>query len=536
VEEPSVDETISILRGLKEKYEVHHGVRFTDEALVQAAILSARYITDRYLPDKAIDLLDEAAANLRVQMDSSPQPIEELNSKIRQLEIERHALEKDQSAQDKLAELDTQLDQLRQEREKLIARFKEEKEIVESIKKIKEELEDAKYRLERATHTGNLEEAARLKYGIIPELEKKLNSLNEKLEQTEKSGRLLREVVTGEDIAQIVSQWTGIPVRKLTEKETEKLLHLEDELSKRVVGQDEALKTVADVVRAARAGLSDPRHPLGSFIFLGPTGVGKTELAKALAEALFDSENAIVRIDMSEYMERFSVSRLIGAPPGYVGYEEGGQLTEAIRKKPYAVVLFDEIEKAHPDVFNLLLQVLDEGRLTDSKGRTVNFKNTILIMTSNIGASLIMERLGRFEYDDEARKDEYKRVREELIGILRKTIPPEFLNRIDRIILFNPLTKEDIVKIAYLRFDELKARLKEQSIDAELTPDAAQKLAELGYDPLFGARPMKRAIDTYIAQNIAKLILKGKLKPNDKIIVYSSNGEFRFDIKPSGKP
>ncbi len=531
VEEPSVEETISILRGLKERYEVHHGVKFQDDALVAAAELSHRYITERFLPDKAIDLIDEAAANLRVEMDSAPHPITELDEQIKQLEIEKRALEKDKSAKKKVEELKQKIDELNDKRKQLVSHWEKEKGMLTKIHQLKEELERKKYRLETVTFQGNLEDAARLKYGEIPELEQKIQQKEQELVELQKDRKLLKEVVTAEDIASVVSEWTGIPVSRLTESETDKLLHLEDLLSSRVVGQTEAVSTISDVVRSARAGLTSPNRPLGSFIFLGPTGVGKTELAKTLAWALFDTEEAIVRIDMSEYMEKFAVSRLIGAPPGYVGYEEGGQLTEAIRRRPYAVILFDEIEKAHPEVFNILLQVLDEGRLTDSKGHTVNFRNTILIMTSNIGAPIIMERLGALSGRTDERAEEYQKLRDELFELLRRTLPPEFLNRIDATILFNPLTREDMKQIAYLRFEELKARLAEQDISATLTESAAELLAERGYDPVFGARPIRRALETYLVQPMARLILQKELKAGGHVTIKAENGKFEFDSR-----
>ena len=530
IEEPSVEDTISILRGLKEKYEVYHRVKFQDDALVAAVELSHRYITERYLPDKAIDLMDEAAANLRVEMDSSPKAIAQLDDEIRQLEIEKRALEKDKSAKAKLEGLKQKIKELKQERDRLVSHWEKEKIALVKIHQYKEELEQKKYELDKVSLSGELEQAAKLKYGVIPELESKIKEEETKLVELQQKLKLLKEEVTAEDIANVVSEWTGIPVSRLTEAESEKLLKLEEILSSRVVGQAKAIQIVSDVVRAARAGLASPDRPLGSFIFLGPTGVGKTELAKTLAWALFDTQEAIVRIDMSEYMEKFAVSRLIGSPPGYIGYEEGGQLTETIRRRPYAVVLFDEIEKAHPEVFNILLQVLDEGRLTDSKGHTANFRNTILIMTSNIGAPMITERLGKFSEDNVERAREYEKLRNELFELLRRTLPPEFLNRIDATILFNPLNREDMKQIAYLRFEELKKRLADQDISATLTEPAANLLAELGYDPVFGARPIRRAMETYLVQPIARLILRGELKAGGHLTIEAKDGKFEFEV------
>ncbi len=510
VEEPSVEDTIAILRGLKEKYEVHHGVRIKDSALVAAATLSHRYITDRFLPDKAIDLIDEAAAKLRIEIDSLPTEIDEIERRIMQLEIEREALKKesDPASQERLKKIEEELANLREESDALKARWKEEKAMIQRIRDIKEQIDKLRVEAEQLQRLGDLNKVAEILYGEIPKLEKELEEEQKKLEEFQKEGKsMLKEEVDAEDIAAIISKWTGIPVSKLMQGEREKLIHLEEELGKRVVGQEKAIIAVANAVRRARAGLQAPNRPIGSFIFLGPTGVGKTELAKALAEFLFDTEHAMIRIDMSEFMEKHSVARLIGAPPGYVGYEEGGYLTEAVRRKPYSVVLFDEIEKAHPDVFNILLQILDDGRLTDGKGRTVDFRNTIIIMTSNVGSSLIIESTNAAEM--EAR----------VMEALRAQFRPEFLNRVDDIIIFHALSKEHLAKIVEIQVGYLAARLKENGYDLEITDKAREWLAEVGYDPNYGARPLKRAIQRYIEDPLALEILEGVFKEGDKIIV-----------------
>ena len=510
VDEPSVEDTIAILRGLKEKYEVHHGVRIKDSALVAAATLSHRYITDRFLPDKAIDLIDEAAAKLRMEIDSLPTEIDEIERKIIQLEIEREALKKesDPASQERLKKIEEELANLKEESNSLKARWQEEKSLIQRIRDIKEQIDKLKIEAEQKQRLGDLNKVAEILYGEIPKLQKELEEAQKKLEEYQKDGRsMLKEEVDAEDIAAIISKWTGIPVSKLMQGEREKLIHLEEELSKRVVGQEKAITAVANAVRRARAGLQAPNRPIGSFIFLGPTGVGKTELAKALAEFLFDTEQAMIRIDMSEFMEKHSVARLIGAPPGYVGYEEGGYLTEAVRRKPYSVILFDEIEKAHPDVFNILLQILDDGRLTDGKGRTVDFRNTIIIMTSNVGSALIMEAKDAVEM--EAR----------VMEALRAQFRPEFLNRIDDIIIFHALTKEHLAKIVDIQVRYLAERLREQNYDIEITQRAREWLAQVGYDPNFGARPLKRAIQRYIEDPLALEILEGNFKEGDKIIV-----------------
>ncbi len=509
VQEPSVEDTIAILRGLKERYEVHHGVRVTDGAIVAAATLSHRYISDRFLPDKAIDLIDEAAAKLRMEIDSRPQVIDELERKIGQLEIEREALkkEKDPESMDRMKKIEKEISHLGRKLENLKEHWQKEKEIIKRIGELKEEIESVKAQAEKAELQGDWSKAAELKYGKLLELKKSLENKNEELQNLQKDLKMLKEEVDAEDIAEIVSRWTGIPTSRLLEGEKKKLLEMEENLKKRVVGQDEAISAVSEAVRRARAGISDPNRPLASFLFLGPTGVGKTELAKALAEFLFDDENAMVRIDMSEYMEKHSVSRLIGAPPGYIGYEEGGQLTERVRRRPYSVILLDEIEKAHPDVFNILLQILDDGRLTDGQGRVVNFKNTVIIMTSNIGSHWIVEMRDREELK--------QRIMEELRNYFR----PEFLNRLDEIIIFNHLGKEEIKKIVDIQINYLKERLKDKKIDIILTDSAKEFLAERGFDPSYGARPLKRTIQKYIENPLAKKILQEEVKEGETVEV-----------------
>ncbi|GIU83013.1 MAG: ATP-dependent chaperone ClpB [Acidobacteria bacterium] len=519
VGEPSVEETISILRGLKERYEVHHGVRITDSAIVAAATLSHRYITDRFLPDKAIDLIDEAASRLRIEIDSMPQEIDELEREILQLQIERQALsrETDEKAKERLAEIEKKIADLKEKSSQMKAKWQAEKEKIEKIRSIKEQIEQAKLELERSQNVGDLQKAAELRYGKIPELEKQLAEEQAKLAELQKESVFLKEEVTEEDVAEVVAKWTGIPVSKMLESEMQKLLKMEDNLRKRVVGQDEALSAVANAVRRARAGLQDPNRPIGSFIFLGPTGVGKTETAKALAEFLFDDERAMIRLDMSEYMEKHAVARMIGAPPGYVGYEEGGQLTEAVRRRPYSVILFDEIEKAHPDVFNILLQILDDGRLTDSKGRLVDFKNTVLIMTSNLGSREILNLSG-----DEVR------VREAVMQILREYFKPEFLNRIDDIVIFHQLTKEHIDRIIDLQIERLQKMLAEKDIKLILDASAKELIAKHGYDPTFGARPLKRAIQTLIQNPLAMKLLSGEIKSSQVVRVIAENEQLKF--------
>ncbi|HXG31027.1 MAG TPA: ATP-dependent chaperone ClpB [Thermodesulfobacteriota bacterium] len=525
VDEPSVEETISILRGLKEKYEVHHGVKIKDEALIAASVLSNRYITGRFLPDKAVDLIDEAAARLRMEIDSLPTEIDEIERRIMQLEIEREALkkEKDEASQEKLNTIEKEIANLREEANSLKAHWQREKEYIKEIRQIKEEIDRVKMESEKAQRVGDLSKASELLYGRLPELNKKLESLNRELAEAQKGKKMLKEEVDAEDIAEIVSKWTGIPVSRLMEGEIEKLIHMEERLSRRVVGQEEAIRAVSNALRRSRAGLSDPKRPIGSFIFLGPTGVGKTELARALAEFMFDDENSMVRIDMSEYMEKHTVSRLIGAPPGYVGYEEGGQLTEAVRRRPYSVVLFDEIEKAHSDVFNILLQILDDGRLTDGHGRTVDFRNTIIIMTSNLGSSDIV-----------GLKEEV--VRQRVMNVLREHFRPEFLNRVDEIIIFRSLSMEHLKKIVSIQVEYLRKRLAERKIEIEFTDRAKEALAEKGYDEVYGARPLKRTIQRLIENPLATEILKGTFKEGDTIVVdVDKDKEFVFTKKEQKK-
>ncbi len=521
VEEPTVEDTISILRGLKEKYEIHHGVRIKDSALVAAATLSHRYITDRFLPDKAIDLIDEATSRLRIEIDSMPAEIDDIQRKITQLEIEREALkkERDQASRDRLEKLEEELATLRAQTDEMISHWKKEKEVISKIREIKEKLEATRLEAQNAERQGDLSRAAELKYGSLIELDKALSEENRKLAELQVNRKMLKEEVDSEDIAEVVAKWTGIPVSKLMEGEKDKLLHMEERLALRVVGQKEGIAAVSNAVRRARSGLQDPNRPIGSFIFMGPTGVGKTELARALAEFLFDDEQYMVRIDMSEYMEKHSVARLIGAPPGYVGYEEGGYLTEAVRRHPYSVVLFDEIEKAHPDVFNVLLQILDDGRMTDGKGRTVDFKNTVLIMTSNVGSQWIQE-LGERD-----RGEMEKRVME----ALRATFKPEFLNRIDEIVIFNGLGPEEIKKIVDIQVGLLEKRLEASKISLELTDDAREFLANAGFDPVYGARPLKRSIQHLIQDPLALKILDGSIKEGDHVKVVVRDGKLMFE-------
>lgn len=511
VNEPSVEDTIAILRGLKERYEVHHGVRIKDTALIAAAVLSHRYISDRFLPDKAVDLIDEAASRLRIEIDSMPQEIDEVERKIMQLEIERQALrkEKDEASKERLGNLEKDLAELREQSSQMKAHWENEKKHIARIQTLKEELEQAKIHEQQAEREGNLEKAAELRHGRMPQLEKEITEANQQLAALQEDKKMLKEEVDEEDIAEIVSKWTGIPVKRLMEGEIEKLVHMEERLRLRVVGQDEAISAVSNAVRRARAGLQDPNRPLGSFIFLGPTGVGKTELARALAEFLFDDEANMVRIDMSEYMERHSVSRIIGAPPGYVGYDEGGQLTETVRRKPYSVVLFDEIEKAHPEVFNILLQILEDGRLTDGHGRIVNFKNTVVVMTSNVGSQWI-DQLGGKDRDELQ-----KRVRD----AMREQFRPEFLNRVDEIIIFNNLTREHIKQIIDIQLSRIQERLKDRQLSLKLTSAAKNYLAEQGFDPAYGARPLKRSIQRTILDPLALDMLEGKFQEGDTVKV-----------------
>ena len=521
VDEPDEASTISILRGLKERYENHHKVRIKDDAIIAAVELSSRYITDRFLPDKAIDLMDEAAARLRLEIDSEPEELDTLERNIKQLEIEREAIKREHDDK-KLASLNEEIANLKEEAKGLRAKWSSEKKLIDRIQQAKIDIENYKYEAERAEREGDYGKVAEIRYGKIKDAENTIASLQQELAAIQGDNAMIKEEVDSEDIADIVSRWTGIPVKKMLQSEKDKLLHLEDELHKRVVGQDEAIAAVSDAVRRSRAGLQDPRRPIGSFIFLGTTGVGKTELAKALAEYLFDDENMMTRIDMSEYQEKFSATRLIGAPPGYVGYDEGGQLTEAIRRKPYSVVLFDEIEKAHPDVFNILLQVLDDGRLTDNKGRTVNFKNTIIIMTSNMGSNLIRER---FEHITAANRDEVmQRTKGEVLDLLKQSIRPEFLNRIDEIIMFAPLTETEINKIVRLQIKGVEHMLAQNGITLRMTDVAVDFLTREGYDPQFGARPVKRAIQRYVLNDLSKQIIAGNVD-NSKAITVDVQGD-----------
>jgi ATP-dependent Clp protease ATP-binding subunit ClpB len=523
VGEPSVHDTISILRGLKERYEVHHGVRIQDSALVSAANLSNRYISDRFLPDKAIDLVDEACSRLRIEIDSMPTEIDDIRRKMNQLEIEREGLRKetDPHSLERLGKIDKELADLNERFTGLKSHWDSEKKAIAGIREQKEKLEKAKNDQAGAERQGDFNKAAEIKYGVIPGLEKEISQQNAKLAELQKSHKFLKEEVDAEDIAAVVGKWTGIPVSKLMEGEVQKLVHMEDRLARRVIGQRSAIEAVSNAVRRARSGLQDPNRPIGSFIFLGPTGVGKTETAKALAEFLFDDDTAMVRIDMSEYMEKHSVARLVGAPPGYVGYEEGGQLTEAVRRRPYTVVLFDEIEKAHPDVFNMLLQILDEGRLTDSQGRTVDFKNTVLIMTSNIGSQALQEGMAGKEELDEA-------TREDVLGILRQHFRPEFLNRVDEVIIFEPLRKKDIRQIVELQVARLQKLLSDKRLTLELTDKAEDVLSDRGYDPTYGARPLKRAIQKYLMDPLALKVLGGEFLPGDHIVVDAGKDGLTF--------
>jgi len=522
VGEPSVEDTIGILRGLKERYEVHHGVRIQDSALVAAATLSSRYIADRFLPDKAIDLMDEAASRLRIEIDSLPTEIDQVERKLIQLEIERQALkkERDKASKERLAKVEREMAELEEQSAGMKAHWQQEKEAIQRIRSTKEQIEQARFQIDAATRRGELARASELQYGTLPQLEKQLVAENERLSQLQSKQKMLKEEVDAEDVAEVVAKWTGIPVSRLLEGEMQKLLHVEDRLRERVVGQDEALLLVANAVRRARAGLGDPRRPIGSFLFMGPTGVGKTELARALAEFLFNDEHALVRLDMSEYMEKHTVARLIGAPPGYVGYDEGGQLTEAVRRRPYAVILFDEIEKAHPDVFNALLQVLDDGRLTDGKGRTVDFRNTVVIMTSNVGSDLIQEASRRGD-DDERLKDK-------LMDVLRHTFRPEFLNRVDETVVFKSLGRGEIERIVEIQLKDLRRRLAERKLQLEVTPEAKAQLAERGYDPVFGARPLKRTIQRMIENPLAVDVLAGRFGEGDTILVEPDGETLRF--------
>ncbi len=527
VNPPTVEDTISILRGLKERYELHHGVRIKDSALVAAAVLSDRYISDRFLPDKAIDLIDEAAAKLRTEIDSMPSELDEIMRRIMQLEIEREALrkEKDEASKERLQKIEKELADLKEKANYLKSKWEQEKSQIQKVRELREQIEQVKFEIEKAERNYDLNKVAELKYGKLMELEKQYEELNKKLEEESKKGdRLLKEEVDEEDIAEIISKWTKIPVSKLMQGEMEKLIHLEEHLHERVIGQDEAVKAVSDAIIRARAGIKDPNRPIGSFIFLGPTGVGKTELARTLAEFLFDDEKNMIRLDMSEYMERHTVAKLIGAPPGYVGYDEGGQLTEAVRRKPYSVVLLDEIEKAHPDVFNILLQILEDGRLTDSHGRTVNFKNTVIIMTSNLGSEYIIDYY-------ENKGTSYEEMKAMVMDILKKSFRPEFLNRVDEIVVFHSLSKENIIDIAKLQLKYLAERIKERGLELEFTDRAVELLAEKGYDINYGARPLRRTIQNLVETPLAKEIIKGNFKDGDIVVVDAKNGNIIFEKK-----
>lgn len=527
IDEPTVEDTISILRGLKEKYEIHHHVRIKDAAIIAAAEMSNRYITNRFLPDKAIDLIDEAASKLRMEIDSSPEELDEVERKLRQLEIERVAIKKEKDEQ-KVAQLTKEIDELKQEKDKLSAQWKNEKVLVDAISEEVKKIENYKTLAERAERDGDYGKVAELRYSKIPTAEKDLKDYQDKLKNLQNGNAMITEEVDENHIAEVVSRWTGIPVTRMMTSEKEKLLKLEDELKKRVVGQDQAIEAISNAIRRSRSGLNDPKKPIGSFAFLGSTGVGKTELARALAELLFDDENLMIRIDMSEYQERYSVSRLIGAPPGYVGYEEGGQLTEAVRRKPYSIVLLDEIEKAHPDVFNILLQVLEDGRLTDGKGRVVDFKNTIIIMTSNLGSEYLQDAIGEEKENFNSRWIEAeKQVRD----LLKKTIRPEFLNRIDEVVVFRPLFAEQIRDIVKLQMQRLLNTLQEKHITLEYTTQALDYLATEGYDPLLGARPVKRAIQKLVTNRLSMLLIDDKLVNNNTILMDCVNNQLVFRIK-----
>ncbi len=525
VNEPDEMSTISILRGLKERYENHHKVRIKDDAIIAAVQLSERYITDRFLPDKAIDLMDEAAAKLRIEVDSEPEALDEISRKVKQLEIEREAIKREND-KEKLKQLSEEIANLKEEETKFRAKWQSEKELVNKIQQNKIDIENLKFEADRAEREGNYEKVAELRYGKIQEKESEIKQIQEELHRMQGDKAMIKEEVDAEDIADVVSRWTGIPVNKMLQSEREKLLHLEEELHRRIIGQDEAITAVSDAVRRSRAGLNDPRRPIGSFIFLGTTGVGKTELAKALAEYLFDDENMMTRIDMSEYQDKFSVTRLIGSPPGYVGYEEGGQLTEAIRRKPYSVVLFDEIEKAHPDIFNILLQVLDDGRLTDNKGRLVNFKNTIIIMTSNMGSQMIRENFEKLT--PENRFETIEKTKEQVMGLLKQTIRPEFLNRIDETIMFTPLNEQEIEEIVGLQMRGIEKMLEKSGVELKVTPSALKRIAHEGFDPEFGARPVKRVIHRYVLNQLSKDLLAQKVDRSRPIVIDTENGELIF--------
>ena len=528
VDEPSTVDAISILRGLKERYENHHKVRIKDEAIVASVELSNRYITSRFLPDKAIDLIDEAAAKLRLEMNSVPEEIDELDRKVRQLEIEREAIRREKD-QGRIEELTREIDELNAKRTTLRAKWQGERDVLEKIQKNKQALDDLKVQAAEAERNGDYGRVAEIRYGKMRETENEIAGLQAEVSKNAEAGAMIKEEVDAEDIAEVVARWTGIPVSRMLQSEREKLLKMESELHDRVVGQDQAIEAISNAVRRSRAGLQDPRRPIGSFIFLGTTGVGKTELAKALAEYLFNDDTMMTRIDMSEYQERHSVSRLIGAPPGYVGYDEGGQLTEAVRRKPYSVVLLDEIEKAHPDVFNILLQVLDDGRLTDNKGRTVDFRNTIVIMTSNIGSHIIMDKLSKFtETNDSVPQSALDETKKEVFDLMKQTIRPEFLNRIDEIVMFTPLTKDDVRQIVVMQIRQINEMLAQNNVSLSVTDGAVDWLAEQGYDPMFGARPIKRTLQHYLVNELSKEILAGRIDRGSVITVDAGKDGLKF--------
>ena len=532
VSEPSIDDTIAILRGIKEKYEVHHGVRITDPAIVAAAQLSSRYITERFLPDKAVDLIDEAGSALRLQIDSQPTELDRLKRDIMKLEIEKRALakEKDEESKERLAKIEKELAEIKEKSNQLEIKWKNEKEIIAELRAIKKEIDLKRQQADIAERNSELQKVAEIRYGSIPELEKQLRESERKLKTVQKNSRILKEEITEEDIAGVVSRWTGIPVSKMLEEEIAKLAKMETELHSRIIGQSEAVEAVSNAIRRSRAGIAEEGRPIGSFIFLGPTGVGKTELAKALAEFLFNDESAVIRLDMSEYMEKYSVSKMIGSPPGYVGYEEGGQITELVRRRPYSVILLDEIEKAHPEVFNILLQILDDGHLKDAKGRKVNFKNTVIIMTSNLGSDQILSAAskGDLGFSAEVKKDEGKGMREKIFGLLHEQFKPEFLNRVDETIIFKALTRADIKKIVELQLELLKKRLAGKRLSLEISDEAKKYLAEKGYDPSFGARPLKRLIQSEILDPVSMLIIKKKFKEGDVIKIDADGDSLKF--------
>ena len=536
--EPSVEDTIAILRGIKEKYEVHHGVKITDEAVVAAAQLSSRYITDRFLPDKAIDLIDESGSNLRLEIDSMPEGLDMLSRKIRKLEIEREALKKDETAENSeaLPKIEKELAEIQEEARTLRLQWEAEKEVITKIREAKSRIDELKMQAETAEREGDLNKVAEIRYGELPKLTKEIAEREQRLIKLQSKHKILREKVTEEDIAHVVARWTGIPVFKMLESESTKLSHMETELKKRIVGQEEAIEAISNAIRRSRAGIAEERRPIGSFIFLGPTGVGKTETAKALAEFLFNDEKALVQIDMSEYSEKHSVAKFIGSPPGYVGYEEGGQLTEIIRRRPYSVILFDEIEKAHPEIFNILLQILDEGQLTDAKGRSVNFKNTIIIMTSNLGSEMIRTQAIGFADGGAKPQVEEKEMREHVLEVLHKHFRPEFLNRIEEVIIFHPLLRKHIEKIVELQINIIAARLLTRDITLKVKPGAKKLLSEKGYDPVFGARPLKRVLQKEILDRLALLMIKGELEKNEVIEIDAKKEEIILERAHEHEP